>query len=641
MKTQVRPANARARRAHARARGTSKPFLAFDGEGADVNGRHELVTLSCSTSDPDFANSIVDPAGIGTRDALGFLLRMSKRAKTIPVAFFFNYDVNMILRDVPIENLRELWKEGETVWRLSDAEFTIAWIPTKIFEIDAWLASPAGDVHARCKIYDSFGFFQQSFVKAVHAWGLGGELEQIEVMKHRRGSFGTSEAELVELSEYSERECIVLCSLMEQVRKALHDVDLFPRSWLGAGAIASTLLAREKVNEHLDVNRPKRNGLDDAIMRSYFGGRTEVFQQGIHERAASADINSAYPFAATELPTELGDWRRVREYDAGEPWAIWRCVWRIPHDSILAPFPFRDRRSISFPLAGEGYYHAAEVAAARELYGDAIAITSGYVFTPASDVKPFAFLRDVYLDRQRLKAEGHAGEKVLKLGINSVYGKLAQGNARDGKRPKFQSYFWAGAITSITRARVLRACALAPDRVVAVATDGIVFSPEPPADLEAAPGLGGWELTAYENFFVAQPGMYHATQTETGEEVKHSRGFFTRELDFDALRELWIERGPVSTWPSSSVRFMGLGASLLRKDFSIWRQWIEGERRVSLYLSPRKRYDDEEPEPVKQLRPPDRNRPGISDPYVPKHAVVELDDEAIDWIEGIEQPIAG
>lgn len=630
---------ARARRARARTR--ARPFRAFDGEGADIDGRHELVTLSCSLSEDGTGTSITNPNGLSSFESLTFLVRQARSApKSIPVAFFFNYDVNMILRDVPIEQLRELWETGETVWQVDAGEFALTWIPTKLFEVAAELDTPAGRMRAGCKIYDSFGFFQSSFVKAAHAWELGDELAQIEAMKERRGSFGTSPGELAELAAYSERECVVLCRLMEKVRVALHDVELRPRTWLGAGAIASALLAREGVDSHLTI-RPKQNGLDDATMRAYFGGRTEVFQQGVQPHAISADINSAYPYAATQLPTEIGEWKRRRDYEPAAPWAIWRVAWKIPRDSLLAPLPFRDRRSIFFPNEGEGYYHASEVAAAIALYGDAIDVSTGYVFEPATDAKPFAFLADVYAYRQQLKADGHAGEKVLKLGINSVYGKLAQGNSRDGRRPKFQSYFWAGAITAATRARVLHACALAPENVVAVATDGIVFAPDAPAELVAQPGLGGWELTGYRDFFVAQPGMYHATQADTDEEVKHSRGFFTRELDFDVLRELWAERGPVSSWASSSTRFMGLGASLVRKDFAIWRQWVTGDRRVSLYLAPRKRYDDEEPAQAKRLWPCDRTRAGVSDVYVPKHQAVELDEAAIDWIEGNEQPSAG
>jgi hypothetical protein len=436
---------------------------------------------------------------------------------------------------------------------------------------------------------------------------------------------------------YSIEECELLAELMERVRHALHAVELKPRTWLGAGAIASTLLSKYAVQEHRggDGDPP---ALRDTFLRAYFGGRTEVFQQGVHELAVSWDINSAYPAAALDLPTAHGTWTRRRAYDPDATFAVWRVRWKIPRDELLAPFPFRNKRAIYYPNEGEGYYHAIEVQAARALYGDAIEVTSGYVFEPVDGTRPFAFLADVYAHRQELKAEDHPGEKVLKLGINSVYGKLAQGNSRDGKRPKFQSYFWAGYITAATRARVLLAAAEAREGLVAIATDGIVFAPSGPK-LDAGKGLGAWERTRYRRFFVAQPGMFHATDRATNSLIRHSRGFFTKEIDFPKLKRLWKARGPVATLPCPSHRFVGLGSALMRKDFDVWRTWEDGERRVSLYLAPRKRYADLEPEPTKRLFPPDQIRGGLSDVYVPKRSVVELDPDAEEWVQGNEQPM--
>lgn len=610
-----------------------RPFVALDGEGAELaDGEHAYVCLVSSSG-----RSVANPAGLTTREALSFIVREGRvEPRPILVGFFFNYDVNMILRDLPRELLAELWRTGSCVWELADAAFELAWIPTKLFEINAELVTPAGTVRGAAKLYDTFGFFQQSFVKACKAWGLGDRLERIEQMKARRGMFTL--AELDAMTDYAIDECELLVELMNRVRDALHAVDLHPRSWLGAGAIASTLLGRENVPEHLPPVR-RRPALDDAVMRAYFGGRTEVFRQGVHELAESWDINSAYPHAATSLPTLRGTWKRRREYEPA-PWAVWRVRWELDPGELVAPFPFRHRRAITFPLAGEGYYHAAEVAAAIDLFGDRIDVTSGYVFEPDGDELPFAFLADIYRQRQDLKAQGHAGEKVLKLGINSVYGKLAQGNARDGRRPRFQSYFWAGAITATTRARILRAIAGAPEQVVAVATDGIVFAPKGPSGLVATSGLGGWERTRYRDFFVAQPGMYHATDRRTNTRVRHSRGFFAREVDFPKLRRTWNTFGPASSLASSSTRFVGLGSALMRTDFDIWRTWQTGERRISLYLSPRKRYVDLEPERVKQLFPPERVAAGLSEIYVPKYTAVELDPELADWVQGGEQPVA-
>src|SRR5205823_4313064 len=108
--------------------------------------------------------------------------------------------------------------------------------------------------------------------------------------------------------------------------------------------------------------------------------------------------------------------------------------------------------------------------------------------------------REIYAERARLKQSGHGGEKVLKLGLNSIYGKLAQGLGYKGKAPPYQSYLWAGMITAGTRAQILNLATLAPEGLVMVATDGIFFDREIP--VEVTGGLGGLELEVGEDVFV-------------------------------------------------------------------------------------------------------------------------------------------
>lgn len=620
------PPKARTRRA--RARGTLRPFVALDGESADINGEHCYFVMTSSTG-----ATVTNLEGLSTLECLQFIVKQSAGTPApILVAFGWNYDVNMLLRDVPHEGLVKLWERGSLVLEYPDSIVTLEWIPSKLFAITA--EDKDTGVTFTGKVYDVFGFFQSSFVNALKSWGLG-EREFIAEMKEKRGKFRVDE--LDEITRYSIEECVLLVEMMDAVRSALHDVELRPRSWLGAGAIASTLLSRFDVDDHLPELEPPP-ALHDVILRAYFGGRTEVFRQGVFADAVSWDINSAYPAAALALPSMRGQWKRRREYDPAEPYAIWRCEWDIP-DAFVAPFPFRDKRSIYYPTCGEGYYHASEVAAAIAAYGDRIRVSSGYVFRPADDAEPFAFLAEQYDYRQQLKADGHPGEKVLKLGINSVYGKLAQGNSRDGRRPRFQSYYWAGKITADTRARVFETAFNASAGIVAIATDGLVFGPEKLGPkLQPTKGLGGWERTRYTQFFVAQPGMYHAYDRATRSLVKHSRGFFTKEIDFPKLRRVWLQRGPLGSVECNSHRFIGLGSALMRTDFGVWRTWQDGTRRVSLYSS-RKEYNDLEPERVKTLTPPARIRAGLSDVYVPKHAAIELDPDSEDWIQGTEQPL--
>lgn len=613
-------------RAGARAGARARPFRALDGEGITVRGEHRYVLLG---TDDD---AIADEHGIATIDALDFIIRQAQR-RALLVAFAFNYDVNMLLRDVPHEQLETLWRNGDVDVELDGQRYFVEWIPGKLFGVAT--THPLTGKRLAAKVWDTWGFFQSSFVKALEAWEVDDESGTIEQMKKQRSKF--TWAQLDEVRAYNARECVLLCELMNRVRDALHDVELRPRSWLGAGSIASALLLKHAVDEHVVRDGARSPTLDeDVLLRAYFGGRTEVFRQGSFDEGAGWDINSAYPAAAVTLPSSRGAWKRRRDYDPDARWAVWRVAWRLDDSTIVAPFPFREKRAIYYPLRGAGFYHAVELNAAIAAYGpDCFDVSSGYVFEPADDVKPFEFISDVYAQRQQLKAEGHPSEKVLKLGINSVYGKLAQGNSRSGLRPRFQDYFWAGYVTAWTRAKVFAAIMQAPEHVCSVATDGIIFSGREPSLVEGA-GLGEWERTAYRHLFIAQPGMYYAHAGR--KTVKRSRGFFTREINFPALLRTWLEDGPEGVQRCRTHRFVGLGSALMRTDFGAWRSWEDGVRTLSLY-SARKYYDGrDEHGAERRVYPPSHVNEQLSDRYVPKRSVVELDPDEAEWVQGAEQP---
>jgi hypothetical protein len=65
-------------------------------------------------------------------------------------------------------------------------------------------------------------------------------------------------------------------------------------------------------------------------------------------------------------------------------------------------------------------------------------------------------------------------EKVLKLILNSVYGKLAQFVGSSNKVPNCANPYYAAAITAYCRRRLLEAALIDPSAIVFFATDGIM-----------------------------------------------------------------------------------------------------------------------------------------------------------------------
>jgi hypothetical protein len=439
---------------------------------------------------------------------------------------------------------------------------------------------------------------------------------------------------------------------------------LRPQRYDGAGAVAGTMLKNNAVKPHIAPIESYPEAVQDAIMRAYYGGRVEVYHLGIFEDAYSYDIRSAYPSVARELPTSVGAWSHTTRYQSRERWAIWRVEWEGIPPVGVTPFPYRHDRRIDYPTAGTGWYYTREVAAARELYPGRITVKEGWVFRPVSAVKPFAFLDDVYAERLQAKRDGHAKEKVLKLGMNSVYGKLAQGIGYGNRPPAFRSFFLAGLITSETRAKLLHAAKNNKHSIIQFATDGIISKDSLP-HLHVADELGAWEADTVKRIFVAQPGIYQIVRHDGTTENK-SRGFFAREIDYNDLVLGWQRSGPYYVQRRPHTRFYGMGIALLRNDMSIRNRWIEEVRQLSLYPSrkhvpfdfmdghseyvtdDRGRYvrDSDGCVIYKAFTSPNvplLNRYGkiqeLSEAYRPKHrGSLDVDEGKADLMQGMEQP---
>lgn len=579
------------------------PFVAVDGEAAE---EADYCLLASSHAAP---MTDLRPGGLHTVRCFEYLLRLPKPA--IVVCFGLNYDVNNWLRDLPKHLLKVLWDTHVVYWR----EYRLEWIPGR------WLA--VKDTDGRyCKVHEVWGFFQSSFVRALEDWGIGAPTE-IERMKAERGSFRVKDIDAV--TRYCLHECELLVRLMDDLRAACREAGIVPRSWIGAGALAMALLGAQGMDDHhvYDLDLASDQVVEDVVLGAYYAGRIELLRQGVFTKVKTADIISAYPSAARYLPS-LEDARLVhrRRFVPGP--GIWRVSWDIGTAALIAPFPVRHKHSIFYPACGEGWYHSAEVAAAIDL-GYPVVVHEGYTLKIRNDEEPFSWIPGVFATRRRFKDEGNPAQKALKLALNSVYGKLAQGYGFNA-RPRWQNYFWAGQITSVTRAKILHVASRCKEPVM-IATDGIFCSGKLPAGVKEGTRLGAWETDGQDELFAAQAGVYQGISA--GREVLKSRGFFAAEVDYDTLREGFESEGAEYVHHYKSRRFMGLGVSLARKDFGVWREWREETR--SLLLMPER----------KGLRGDGvlTPHPGPleSDPYQPK--VRLIDQRALDQLQGMDQPM--
>lgn len=512
---------------------------------------------------------IVDTEGLSTVACFEFLQQLKQKYPDHKfVGFGFNYDVNMMLKDVPKTQLQWLWKDSEGMVVLDNTAYHLSWIPSKMFRIKSKVS---------VQIQDTFGFFQTSFIKALLDWNIpGGKevMERIESGKQQRSEFTTED--IPEMLRYCHDECEMLVLLMEDLQEALREAEIYLKNWQGAGSVAAALFQKYQLREYHVSDDELDEKLRDAVMYAYFGGRFQMLQQGRFKECYNYDLISAYPSEARNLPDLHGEWKQSK-YDKDAPYAIWLCEWELPDSRPIMPFPYRDTSGqILYPAIGKGWYWQDEVRAALAMHPE-IRVLRGYVFTPDATKRPFWYIDMLATKRLAAKKEGRAVQKVYKLGLNSLYGKLAQGMGYRGSTPPHRSYVWAGMITSNTRARLLEYSMGYERNVIAYATDGIFFDCNP--NLPTSDVLGGLELVGDQSeFYMFASGIYFDGDAS----VKfRTRGHNPKDIDSDTLVEAWKQEGPEYEFHYPATRFYGLGVSLMLKDFSRWRKWITEDRTLS------------------------------------------------------------
>lgn len=576
-------------------------FIAWDGEGVTVRGQHKYIMLC--TSVPGVA-SLVDPKGLSTEECLDRILEIAAlNPKAINVAFGASYDVNMILADCTREEVSSIWDGHWTI--ICNGKYAVNYRARKSFSVRRAKAqyenvngrltrtdNPHGAV-----LWDAFGFFQSTFVDACEKY-LGSnypDLQYVREQKQRRQVFQLKE--LGEIERYCLIECRMLEALMCKLQEYLTVAELPIRRWDGAGACAAALLMRENV---LDHKRECMITVREAAQYAYAGGRSELCRYGHLPNTPiyHYDINSAYPTAMCKLPSlRSGEFiKGDGSYQSKLPFSLYRIRFRFG-DCVLYPFFWRAHNySIYYPQEGEGWYWQPELEVAREalaagvLQGK-IKILDSYHFVTDNERSPFEFLPRLYEQRKQWKADGIGAEKVLKLAINSLYGKTAQqAGGSEEKPPRYHQIEWAGYVTSFTRAMLYRAMlpALASRSVIMCATDGIYSLV--PLDVPTGDKLGEWEYKLHAGITVVQSGVYWTH--ETGKDPKpFCRGFDKGSLHLNEIVAHW--RKHKTEYDASLTRFVTMGSALAgSKTFENWRQWRTMPRALSLTTENTKRFDE-------------------------------------------------
>jgi hypothetical protein len=574
-----RPYNPNAKKYKTKSKWERRVVVAWDGEGANLaNGMHVYNLLANSSG-----NFIIEHEGLGTEQVFEFFFTNSNPAD-INVIFGGSYDINMILVDLPKETLRELWVDGWTVWK----DYRIMWANRKKFSVHRVAGKKITQTFV---LWDVLGYFQMTFVKACRLW-LGDLpiLDEIEHMKAQRSVFRVEDIEDIIL--YNKRECDLLVLLCNALFDSLEEAGISLVRYDGAGSIAAAMLRKHGIKYYKGEIPYHINKLAQC---AYSGGRIEAVKIGVKEGYVErSDINSAYPSAALTLPSyREAEWERSETWD-GNDHSLVTVQWHIGKERPFYPLWYRDKSgSITYPRNGVGTYWGIEVHNLIDYYEEGEDYVIQEVWTPklVDKTKPFAFIRDLYDIRRAFAEKGSMASESLKLGLNSIYGKLVQqagwriGNQRI---PTYHQLLWGGYITASMRAKLYRAAMQCPGHVIAFATDA-VFSARH-IDVPNSKALGEWTQDEFKGMTIVQAGVYWLKKPDPQCDLEHAhedecywtekyRGFDKGSLDRKGIIEAWRNG---TKFTASLTRFIGLGSALARKDFSIWRTWLAQEKELDV-----------------------------------------------------------
>jgi hypothetical protein len=541
----------------ARERYRNRPIVALDGEGVTIHGDHKYILLQSSTG-----KTLFNANGITTQEAFNWLVDLSEDyPNALFVSFGFGYDINKILKDLRPTMIKTLRRNEY----LLVGDFRVWWRSNKFFGVGK---------ETNTTVWDLRSFFRGSFIAACQEF-LGGVPEVIATGKANRSGFKLEDLETIK--EYNSKELELMVLLAERIRHKLDDLGIRLNRFDGSGSIAAAIMRAQQVKEHI----PEPDELVKKLSAAAFiGGRIECIQYGHSTRGGyQYDMRAAYPWAMTQLPSFNGTWKHHATDPGQRPFTLYSVKWSGWSDPVLpAPLPFRTSSgAIVFPAKGRGLVWSPEVENLRGMGAETIhyEIVEAWEFVPNdTEMRPWSFMSDLYDKRQQLEADGNKGAaSILKLGTNSIWGKLAQRVGHDDtKAPGFHHLAAAGLVTSIVRAEVYRLAMTDLENVIAIETDAVVTRTRLKNwKAISGPSMGQWKETRFGSLTYCNTGLAFAEMSD-GTKIMRTAGIRRGDLSV----EMVLDAGAAGARTVQVIREHFIGSAECEftrswKDFGQWK----------------------------------------------------------------------
>jgi len=239
------------------------------------------------------------------------------------------------------------------------------------------------------------------------------------------GKKPVNKAEWQEMVEYNMRDSEISKKFIDFLFDSFKELGANPRKTIASTAMSlfRNVFLTETYFRH-DVSV-----LLDQF-QAYYGGRVECFKRGKIENMHYYDFNSLYPSVMkdnvypdpnTMRMTYRNSKDKIMQYEGFSLVKIWQNETRYP----ILPFRTADGK-VLFPCGNiEGWYTHVELREAMKNGAVLTKVMKTYYYLETCS--PFkSFVDTMYTKRQEYKEQGSPMEYVVKILMNSLYGKFGQ-----------------------------------------------------------------------------------------------------------------------------------------------------------------------------------------------------------------------
>jgi len=231
--------------------------------------------------------------------------------------------------------------------------------------------------------------------------------------------------------EYNKYDCKITCDFMYFLQKGINEMGGELKLTIASSSLDTwrrSFMIGNIIKEQYTLKDDK---IKEFIHKGYYGGRTEVFKKGIMKDMYYYDINSLYPaMMLKQLPNPNSVFKpdNLSEGNIIKYMGVSEVLVESPDniDYPILPYRSKETKKLIFPKGTfRGVYNHNELN---------YALTNGYKILKIyyqvcykHTFKPFStYVTTLYDKRLEYKKNKSSMELVVKLLMNSLYGKFAQ-----------------------------------------------------------------------------------------------------------------------------------------------------------------------------------------------------------------------